>query len=606
MSARHGIALITAVLMVAALPVLAATGDVDPAYGTGGYIEIPDDGGPHWIGAMAARPSGESILTGSAIGGGSGEQAFWVAEVAADGSGFTDATDIVLGAPFELGTAIFLNSDGTFLVAGEIGGLAGVDTDMFAAKFNADLTLYPGYSDSDPVTPDGTYVYNRTGTERVTSVFADGADTVVGGYDDGPGSDALVWRLLADASPDPAFGTSGLATLPWTGLPVLSAVETHVHPGLGGDYLAIGIGLDAAGWIATMSVDATGTASVPTILTEFATEYADSAAIASGGAVVASASFSPFDGHVLNVIKVAADGTLAWMASDGVVLGTTTGATISELRDGTIAVVSAIPVGGDGYRVTHYAADGILLGTIVDEADSNTLLGSTLGWALASVATDGGLLVTSVLEPATTSSIDGALAVTRFFGDESGRFVDDDGSVHEANIEAVEARSITSGCDADNAALYCPEDPLTRAQMASLLVAGASIPPAPDLGPFVDDDGNLHEPNIAAIAAAGVTLGCDATDPTLYCPEDEVTRDQMASFLVRAFGLDDPMFAPADPDPFTDDDGSVHEANIAIIAGLGITLGCDAGDPTLFCPTDPVTRGQIASFIERTLLVLGL
>ena len=76
--------------------------------------------------------------------------------------------------------------------------------------------------------------------------------------------------------------------------------------------------------------------------------------------------------------------------------------------------------------------------------------------------------------------------------------------------------------------------------------------------------------------------------------------------MVRAFGLDDPIYAPADTDPFADDDGNVHEANIAIIAGLGITNGCDALDPTLFCPNDPITRAQIASFIERTLVALGL
>ena len=171
--------------------------------------------------------------------------------------------------------------------------------------------------------------------------------------------------------------------------------------------------------------------------------------------------------------------------------------------------------------------------------------------------------------------------------------------MHEANIEAIEERGITTGCDANNVALYCPLDSLTRAQMATLLVTAASIPPAPDLGPFVDDDGNLHEPNIAALATAGVTNGCDAGDPTLYCPDANVTRGQMASFLVRAFGLDDPMFAPADLDPYSDDDGNIHEANIASIAGLGITNGCDAADPTLFCPTEPVTRGQIGQFHRK-------
>ena len=184
MRRRQGVALVVAAMVVVAIPAFAAVGDVDTTYGTGGYLEIPDDGGPHWIGAMAARPTGEAILTGSMIGGGSGEQSFWVTEVAADGTSRSDATGIVLGAEFELGTAITIAPDGKFIVAGERGSLGGADTDMFTAKFNADLSLYSGYNDSDPVTPDGTYVYDRAGTERVTTVFMDGTDTVVGGWDE--------------------------------------------------------------------------------------------------------------------------------------------------------------------------------------------------------------------------------------------------------------------------------------------------------------------------------------------------------------------------------------------------------------------------------------
>ena len=34
-------------------------------------------------------------------------------------------------------------------------------------------------------------------------------------------------------------------------------------------------------------------------------------------------------------------------------------------------------------------------------------------------------------------------------------------------------------------------------------------------------------------AAAGITQGCTATE---YCPNEFVTRDQMAAFLLRALG----------------------------------------------------------------------
>ena len=71
---------------------------------------------------------------------------------------------------------------------------------------------------------------------------------------------------------------------------------------------------------------------------------------------------------------------------------------------------------------------------------------------------------------------------------------------------------------------------------------------------FTDDDGSTHEEAINRLAAAGVTNGCGSG---LYCPEEPVTRAEMASFLARALGLSDPG-----DDAFSDDDGSVHEGAI--------------------------------------------
>ena len=52
--------------------------------------------------------------------------------------------------------------------------------------------------------------------------------------------------------------------------------------------------------------------------------------------------------------------------------------------------------------------------------------------------------------------------------------------------------------------------------------------------------------------------------------------------------------------PFVDDDGSLHEVAIAAISAAGITAGCDpAGD--LFCPTEEVTRGQMATLLDRAI-----
>ncbi|MGH2357895.1 MAG: S-layer homology domain-containing protein, partial [Candidatus Limnocylindria bacterium] len=79
----------------------------------------------------------------------------------------------------------------------------------------------------------------------------------------------------------------------------------------------------------------------------------------------------------------------------------------------------------------------------------------------------------------------------------------------------------------------------------------------------------------------------------LFCPAAVVTREQMASFLVRALHL------PATgTDYFTDDAGSVHEPDINSLAASAITGGCGGGR---FCPNDAVTRGQMAAFLRRAL-----
>jgi hypothetical protein len=144
---------------------------------------------------------------------------------------------------------------------------------------------------------------------------------------------------------------------------------------------------------------------------------------------------------------------------------------------------------------------------------------------------------------------------------------------------------ITGGCSADS---FCPSAAVTRAQMASFLARALSLPPA-SRDYFSDDNGTSHEGSINRLAEAGIATGCGTGR---YCPSTLMTRDQMASFLVRARGLS----AGASLDLFDDDDSSQHEANINRLAYSGVTAGCA---DRRYCPTSSVSRGQMAAFLHR-------
>ncbi len=68
----------------------------------------------------------------------------------------------------------------------------------------------------------------------------------------------------------------------------------------------------------------------------------------------------------------------------------------------------------------------------------------------------------------------------------------------------------------------------------------------------------------------------------------------MASFIARALDL-----PPSPDDWFDDDDNSVHDEAIDSIAEAGITTGFSDGT---FRPEEPVTRAQMASFLDRGFL----
>jgi hypothetical protein len=107
-----------------------------------------------------------------------------------------------------------------------------------------------------------------------------------------------------------------------------------------------------------------------------------------------------------------------------------------------------------------------------------------------------------------------------------------DGHVYAGDVAWMGDAGITAGCNPPYEDFYCPDRAVTRGEMAAFLVRGLGLAPGEDPG-FSDDDG-VFGADIAALAAAGVTRGCDPPANSRFCPDRAVTRGEMAAFLRRA------------------------------------------------------------------------
>ena len=167
-------------------------------------------------------------------------------------------------------------------------------------------------------------------------------------------------------------------------------------------------------------------------------------------------------------------------------------------------------------------------------------------------------------------------------------------------IEKLYNAGITGGCST-SPLRYCPEQVVTRAQMAVFLersMRGSMyVPTAAASDVFNDVPSSYWSASwIKQLAADGITSGCGEEN---YCPELPVTRAQMAVFLLRAkYGAG--YIPPAlEADTGFGDVSSAHWAAswIKQLAAEGITGGCGNGN---YCPDAPVTRAQMAVFLVET------
>ena len=177
----------------------------------------------------------------------------------------------------------------------------------------------------------------------------------------------------------------------------------------------------------------------------------------------------------------------------------------------------------------------------------------------------------------------------------------DETGVHARSVEALAEAGIVEGTECGEGR-FCPDEPIDRWVMAGWLVRAVDErePSPTSTSRFADvDSGRWWAPYVERLAVLGITSGC-TTGPARFCPDDSVTRAQMATFLTRGFDLE-----AAPSAGFSDTVGNFHAASIDALAAGGITAGC-ATDPLRYCPGRKVTRGQMATFLARALGLVPL
>ena len=149
----------------------------------------------------------------------------------------------------------------------------------------------------------------------------------------------------------------------------------------------------------------------------------------------------------------------------------------------------------------------------------------------------------------------------------------------------------------DGAGHFQPEQIVTREQMAAFIIRalGDFNPPPPASQRFPD----VPPSNVfyAFIDELAQRQITLGCGGGNYCPAQIVVRDQMAAFIIRGLGEFNP------PTPSSQRFNDVPPSNafynfIDRMAVLQITLGCSSMPP-LYCPSDPVTRGAMAAFLVR-------
>ena len=164
-------------------------------------------------------------------------------------------------------------------------------------------------------------------------------------------------------------------------------------------------------------------------------------------------------------------------------------------------------------------------------------------------------------------------------------------------VNLLRTRGITGGTSV-NPPLYSPDNQITRGQMAVFIIRTIFGGDTFDFPatPYFTDVPAAH--GFFKWIQKMKELGITAgTSATTYSPDDPLTRGQMAVFVIRARYGPTAVFNYSGAARFTDVPPTYpYYSWIQKMGDAGITAGCGAG---VYCPGDAVTRGQMAIFVMR-------
>jgi hypothetical protein len=170
-------------------------------------------------------------------------------------------------------------------------------------------------------------------------------------------------------------------------------------------------------------------------------------------------------------------------------------------------------------------------------------------------------------------------------------------------VNSLLRKAITAGCGS-TPPRFCPSDTITRGQLAiflSRLLKGGDHFSAPDKPYFTDvPPQHVYFRWIQQTAALGIHVACGSDDK--FCPEQVVSRAEMAAFLVQARFLGQKLDFSAKPVYADVPQSHKFFSYIQKTKALGIA-GCSNA---AFCPDKAVTRAEMAGFLmSRQLEGLG-